>query len=136
VADGVVYVPPDDGYVYALDAHTGAIVWRREVPGGSSFAPAVANGVLYVGGLRLFALNAKTGAVLWKYGKAGRNTPAVANGVVYIPCRKKSVCALDAQTGAELWRYATHSSVNYASVVDGVLYVTSNDRNVYAFSLK
>ena len=46
VANGVVYVGSYDRHVYALNAGTGALLWKYQT-GGSS--PAVANGVVYVG---------------------------------------------------------------------------------------
>jgi serine/threonine-protein kinase len=59
----------------------------------------------------------------------------VANGVVYFGCGS-SLCALDARTGVKLWSYATHGVVGSPAVVNGMLYVGSADRNVYAFGLK
>jgi outer membrane protein assembly factor BamB len=60
VANGVVYVSPmgSDHYVYALDAATGKLRWRFET-GGVIYAPAVANGIAYVGSTDgfLYALN-------------------------------------------------------------------------------
>ena len=49
VADGVVYVGSDDGYVYTVDASSGDLRWRYETKGGVFSSPAVAGGVVYVG---------------------------------------------------------------------------------------
>jgi eukaryotic-like serine/threonine-protein kinase len=47
------------------------------------------------------------------------------------------VYALNAKTGAKLWSYATGSPVNSSpAVANGVVYVGSEDGNVYAFGLK
>jgi outer membrane protein assembly factor BamB len=47
------------------------------------------------------------------------------------------VYALDASAGTELWSYATGAPV-YSSpaVANGMVYVGSEDGNVYAFGLK
>jgi polyvinyl alcohol dehydrogenase (cytochrome) len=37
------------GYMYALDAATGATLWSYQAPGSVNAAPAVVNGVLYWG---------------------------------------------------------------------------------------
>jgi outer membrane protein assembly factor BamB len=51
-------------------------------------APAVADGVVYVGSLdqKVYALDARTGALLWEYatGDWVESSPAVANGMVFI----------------------------------------------------
>ena len=50
MAHGVVYVDSGDGYVYALNAKTGALLWGKYTTGGDiQSSPAVSNGMLYVG---------------------------------------------------------------------------------------
>ncbi len=78
VVGGVAYVGSWDGYEYALNAATGALIWKTNIgitnapqcspPSiGVSSIPAVVSGVVYVGGGdgNWYALNASTGAVLW-----------------------------------------------------------------------
>jgi outer membrane protein assembly factor BamB len=94
VANGIVYIGASvagqhgsfTGTLYALNAHTGKIVWSAPVTSGITSSPTVANGVVYVGtdGGTLYAFNAKTGAELVAVsGVAGQSSPTVANGVVY-----------------------------------------------------
>ena len=140
VSNGVVYFGSVDLNVYALDASTGARLWRFATGDEVFSSPAVSNGVVYVGtGFRranaVYALNASTGAKLWSYSTGGGvySSPAVANGVVYIASTDSNVYALNASTGAVLWSYATGGAV-YSSpaVANGVVYVGSQDNNVYA----
>jgi len=49
VANGVVYVGSYDNNLYALNAQTGALLWRYNTSGLVSSSPTVANGVVYVG---------------------------------------------------------------------------------------
>ena len=78
VVAGVAYIGSWDGYEYALNASTGALIWKTFL--GVTTAPAcsppqigvasvaaVVNGVVYVGGgdSNWYALDATTGAVLW-----------------------------------------------------------------------
>jgi len=89
-ADGLVYVSSWDGYLYAVNAQTGAKVWshaiQNELP--YPFAPVVAGKVVYEvnGNERLYALNALTGAQLWSYrsGNTLQSAPTVVNGMVYV----------------------------------------------------
>jgi len=53
-----VYVGSPDGNVYALDAATGAEVWRFSTDGGITSSPVVVEGVVYVGDF-----NGSSGAV-------------------------------------------------------------------------
>jgi outer membrane protein assembly factor BamB len=73
---------------YALKASTGALLWNYTTSGTVDSSPAVANGVVYVGGgdSNVYALSAGTGVLLWKFatGSSVSSSPAVANGVVYV----------------------------------------------------
>ena len=75
----VAYVGAWDGYEYAINTQTGALIWKTNTgvttdPGcnpstnGITSSAAVVNGVVYVGGggPYFYALNASTGAVLWQ----------------------------------------------------------------------
>ncbi len=109
VVDGVLYSGSIDSNLYALDARTGALVWKRTIPSYQFSPPAVSNGVVYVGSCdkNLYAVDAKTGNVLWTYttGACVFTSPAVVNGVVYVG--SDSLYALDAATGTLLWKYAS-----------------------------
>jgi outer membrane protein assembly factor BamB len=80
--NGVVYVGADQ--TYALNAATGALLWRSMVVGDRY---AVANGVLYLasysGGTPLYALDAASGAILWQYSDSGLASPVVTDGTLY-----------------------------------------------------
>jgi polyvinyl alcohol dehydrogenase (cytochrome) len=81
VAGGCVFTGTDLGNVYALNADTGKVVWKRSVgesEGSNTFegagivgSPAVSGGLVYVGattpkGSVLSALDQATGRVVWK----------------------------------------------------------------------
>ena len=56
-------------YLYALDAGTGALLWKYQGAEGGVTSPAVANGVRVHGYEfgQMHALNATTGALIWQY---------------------------------------------------------------------
>ena len=110
VVKEVVYVGSDDDNVYALNASTGALLWRHTTGRASvRSSPAVANGVVYVGSFdyNVYALNAKHGGELWRYatGYTVYSSPAVVNGVIYVSSFNENVYALNASTGALLWSF-------------------------------
>ena len=137
VVEGEVYVGSEDGYVYALDAATGAERWRFKTGGLVYSSPAVVGGVLYIGSddSYVYALDATTGEQLWRFktGDLVDSSPAVVDGVVYIGSNDDYVYALDAATGAERWRFKTDGDVfSSPAVLDGVVYIGSGDSYVYA----
>lgn len=116
-----------DCAVYAVDALTGARVWRfqtqifaqdNDVGAGPTItAPGVngfADGVVYVAGKDriLYALNLRTGAKIWEFsirndsptvGGGTRSTAAYLNGVVYVGYGA-GMYAVNAVTGAKVWK--------------------------------
>lgn len=83
VANGVVYFPDWGGYINAVDANTGAVIWQNPIsayePTGvtgafSRTSPAIYGNEVIFGdnfnsaqpyGARVFAVNAKTGVLIW-----------------------------------------------------------------------
>lgn len=144
VSGGVVYAASLDNpgqTLYALDAATGAERWHVAINTGSygdlGSPPAVADGVVYVGGNddSVRAYDAATGVERWHFATAQPVAGAVAvvDGLVYVGSDDGNVYALDAATGTERWRFTTGGAVGSSpGVVDGVVYVASKDGNLYA----
>lgn len=122
LADGMLYFAlygGEQSAFFAVDARTGATIWRLNHGGGAT----VANGVLYLTWSGLSALNAKTGALLWGGGDLG-GLPAVANGMVYGPSEAGAAAAVDASTGHTVWKTQLGDGViSSATVVNGVVYI-------------
>ena len=86
VDNGKVYISPNGGTLYALDAATGAILWdKRILPNGAS--PAISGNTLYVGGSGtwyIYALDKNTGAEKWKFNiqnEYGGSSPVIGRTV-------------------------------------------------------
>ncbi len=152
VVNGVVYVgygaicmlpghfrrPACTNYgVSALNASTGALLWNYTAAGPVTAAPAVANGIVYVGAWGyMHALDAGTGAELWAYSTGCEGdacdeslSAAVANGVVYFGGESDGdVHAVNASTGADIWTFPTNHPDVWASpvVANGVVYIGDN----------
>ena len=142
VMNGVVYVGSGDHNVYALNAKTGALLWRYTTGASVQSSPAVANGVVFVGSddLNVYALNARTGHKLWSYNTRGvvESSPAVSNGVVYVGSNDGNMYALIAYPAKTtlLWSYKISYPVYSSPVVaNGVVYVNSLV-GIYALNAK
>jgi len=132
-ANGVLYfnsVPPGSySELDALDAHTGALLWRHASV-GSVNEPAVADGVVYAGSTdhNVYALDARTGDILWTYtaGDWVAATPIVANGIVYVNSGDGfplyALYALNANTGALIWKRQASNPIYATAAANGVVY--------------
>ena len=166
VAGGVVYVTANDAELHAFDAKgvkgcsgrpvTCTSLWTASTGVDSLSSPAVADGVVYVGGAHFYAFDAtgntkcsghpKTCGPLWMIGSESYSSPAVADGVVYFTgaatlyayvLEKIRRC----QGGGlvcspPLWTAKTDSGRIFdssAAVANGVVYIGGDDDKLYAF---
>jgi outer membrane protein assembly factor BamB len=134
----------------AYDSATGSLRWSQPLESGNTSTPSVGGGRVFVGGGldttpapggRLYAFDAATGAPAWPASfpaPAGSNIliVAVSSEAVYAADTKGSLYALDAATGSQLWSAPIGSTQSPSGgLVDGVLYVTSDDQKVRAFDI-
>jgi outer membrane protein assembly factor BamB len=142
VVNGVAYIGSSQGYVYAVNASTGAKLWSFFTGDTVGSSPAVANGVVYIGSLdhNVYGLNASTGAKLWSFitGNIVVCSPTVVNAVVYVGSSDGNLYALNASTGAKLWSFPSFATAGTAgsspAVANGVVYVGGSDGNIYALN--
>jgi outer membrane protein assembly factor BamB len=133
-----LFVQANSGTVYALEAATGDVLWRRDVYRPSSTStPAVASGDVYVAAdTRVVSLRAPDGHLRWKAelpDQAARS-PTVVDGVVYEAVLEAGVYALSARTGEVLWHQPTGLGMeNTPTVDDHSVYVGDVDGNLYSF---
>jgi len=138
VVGGVVYVGARDGFIYALDAASGALRWRYDHKiSWIITSPAVSEGVVYAGSSDAHFVQAldTTGKELWRSETEGIvwASPAVADGMVYAPDGTGRVYAFDAKSGAIRWVFRTRSAIYSSPVIAGDLVVVgSTDGGVYA----
>ncbi|MBL1120126.1 serine/threonine-protein kinase [Streptomyces sp. 110] len=106
VADRRLVIHGSDGGVAALDTRTGRTAWGpREQGSPTALAPAVVDGVVYLGGKSLRALALASGEEKWAHagqGGTGWTAPAVRKGVVYA-VDGTDLSARRAGDGAEMW---------------------------------
>jgi len=135
VADGVLYYTSSTGQVWALDAASGAFIWRyqakidQERADGTFYNPynrglAIGYGKVFIGTVdgRLIALDAKTGQVVWdnmiltveKGNKGFTGAPVIVKDKVIIGANggELSGCcgpifAVNAGTGEVEWQFDT-----------------------------
>ena len=102
-----VFVPNQNGQVYALAITNGKILWRRNMLTNlSSPAETISNAVI-LGSMKgdLMALDTKTGATLWhSYASSSIFAqPTIYDSIIYTHTHDGSVAAFDAKDGKKLW---------------------------------
>jgi len=136
ILNDVLFIGSTDKNIYALNATSGALIWKYATGGAVWSHPAVANGILYAGSAdgHLYALNSTTGQLRWIYNGSFwfNGGPAVANGMVY--ATSDQVYALNALTGTLVWNYSTYVIDSSPAVADGMVFVGSLDGYLYALN--
>jgi outer membrane protein assembly factor BamB len=147
----------DDDSVYALDAATGAKVWRYQTSDlseqdvGSAplvSAPGVngiADGAAYVEGKDgvVYALDLTNGSLLWSFNAAKPGLNASSASLVghsLIIGSAAGLYSLNAVTGAQLWHALSSVAVDSSPAVSGgsgqrVVFVGGQSRNLYALNV-
>ena len=127
VVENIVYFGSYDGNLYAVDASTGAEIWRFAMNNNPVLSsPAVSGDLVFVGGMNgtLYALDRKTGVNRWQFGTRGSilASPAVANGLVYVGSEDGLMYAINVNNGQEAWHVEVGAPIPYdAAVADGLL---------------
>ncbi|MBU2957088.1 PQQ-binding-like beta-propeller repeat protein [Paracoccus sp. 1_MG-2023] len=109
---GRIFATTGFGELVALDAISGAVLWRQRVDNAISGGPAVRDGMVYVASRNSvgWAVRASDGRVMWQTsgspstsGVMGVSTPAVSGGTVVFPFASGQLVAVDATSGLTNW---------------------------------
>jgi outer membrane protein assembly factor BamB len=92
IKDGILYAVDLSGFLYALDAETGAFFWKHDVQAALWGSPFVADGKVYLGdedGDLLVLRHGKTREVLFEgnVGSSIMTTPVAKDGILYVMAR-------------------------------------------------
>lgn len=105
---GMLYIASTNGYLYALNQNSGAIVWRASVGNYLTDAtPALEGQVLFIAvhTNTLEALNARTGQVYWTFATGEKiQAPPLVAGKRVLLASQTTVWSLDASNGQLLWK--------------------------------
>ncbi len=114
-ADGRLFATTGYGYVFALNAQSGAIEWSENLDFPLRSVPTVADGRVIVLSQDnvLYALDAETGEYLWDHvgivedaGILGGASPAVAGDAIIAGFSSGELTAFKASNGMVLWQDA------------------------------
>ncbi len=154
---GRIYVHSGLNFFVALDASSGAELWRSETLVPFHGAPTVADGRVFVSSddNELLALDTDSGQVLWTYQGIVESarlltapSPAVLGDIVVAPFASGELIALRVQNGNPIWQdsltraggLTAMSEINDVAgspvVVDNTVYAMSHSGLLVAISLR
>jgi eukaryotic-like serine/threonine-protein kinase len=141
VVDETVYCGADDGFLYALEASTGAEQWVFQTQKWIWGQPLWMAGVLVVASAdgRVYGLEASSGKRLWVHATQNSNYADVvaAGKLALVACTSGHLYALDPATGERAWVFEADGGLRAAPAVDpqGIIYVASCTGSVFALKI-
>ena len=143
-----VYAISQDGYLYAFNYSSGALLFTHYIGSKDSSSPLVSSGFLYGAtgypNTFVYCFNLTTRSMAWTkdVGQYIYSSPALWDGIVYIGANNGCLYALNANTGETKWFFQTKGDVYLSSPcvsADGnwVYFTPGNDdRKIYALNAK
>lgn len=130
IVDGVMFAPTPGKFMVAVNAETGAELWRFKPEGKPAFRGLIywpgqagaAERVMFCAGKFLYALNPQTGQPIANFGDGGKTLlpgraqgdfgaatagPAIYEHTIIVPGFEKDVWGFDVVTGQPRWTFHT-----------------------------
>src|SRR5215216_119134 len=137
----------DSGKLFAIQKHTGKVLWKRKLGALAAASPAYADGTVYAVLLqralrgrgsrigRVVALDGKSGKIRWSRELASRSesSPLVSGDRLYFGSESGTVYAMGAGDGRVRWRFRAGGAVKGGlALADGKLYFGDYGGRAYA----
>jgi len=109
--NGCVFIADTLGYVYALNASTGHLLWETNIGNSCDISsPTLSGGLLFIGTRdgpdgAFYALNESTGSILWRYpiGASVTAPPSIVDGMMLCGSDGWNMYAFDVGVGGGDW---------------------------------
>ncbi len=137
LVDGVLYLGCNDGYMRAIEAATGRVLWSHATLCGICGEPAVDSSRVYFGGQdgTVYCLDREDGSLVWSSGLGYHvfcDAGLFGDSLVVTGNSMGKVCALDRDTGEPVWSGETGGVVLGPAVSDSLVVVTTENGRVAA----
>ncbi len=129
---GRLYFGSSDGFVYAVDAADGHLLWKIRAAGPVASSPAANDGILHLvcRPNLLYALDADTGAVRWQrdlgpdlgphnYWDFFESSPILDENRLFVGSGNGRLYAFEPASGGPLWSFDAGARVRSTSAVAG-----------------
>lgn len=126
--NNVIFIADTGGYVYALNASTGTLLWETKIGYTCDISsPSISGGLLFIGTRdfeegALFALNETTGDIVWRYpiGASVTAPPTIADGMMLCGTDDWNLYAFDIGIGMGDWLFHRYDALNTAFSPSGL----------------
>jgi outer membrane protein assembly factor BamB len=126
--DGDLYAIDNNGNVFALNADTGKVLWKRRVAHLNASSPTYSHHRLYVVNLipgQVLSLDPKNGHTVWKksLGSRSESSPLVIGNRVFFGDEAGTMYAVDRRNGHTIWTAQLCGAIKAAPAYQhGILY--------------
>jgi outer membrane protein assembly factor BamB/HEAT repeat protein len=137
-----VWLSSAGGFLYALNRHTGKLIWQFYAGGAIKSSVTYWNNRIYFGsrGHHLYCVNATTGKLLWKFRTPGKDvdsSPIIWKGRLYWGSEDSHLYAMDPLDGKIFWKYKTMGSIESSPTIVGEqIFINSYDGHLHALDLQ
>lgn len=128
VANNLVFVGFNDGYLVALRADKGVLAWEKRINKNKKFRdidakPVIAGNSLIVSSFDgdLVSVDVSSGDLRWKSKYGGYASPIIADNRIYVSSSKNYVAAIDKDSGRAIWTYPTRSLTTKPQLYSGLI---------------
>jgi len=130
-----LFVGTLSGYVYAVDANSGTLIWQHRLEEGVTQELVATESFVFAAAEdRVYALDSATGNRIW-LSNFGDNvaSPSFSYDTLYVGVYNGYIYALDADSGERLWGFRTGRRIDTTPAISQhTVYVTSWNQNIYA----
>jgi outer membrane protein assembly factor BamB len=121
--DGIIYATAGYKEVLAIEAISGKLKWKYELPNISKTSPAVFGEKVFVltSDNTIYAINKNNGSLDWKHdgaseeiGIVGAASPKALGNIVIVPYSSDQLLILDSKSGAELLDFSFSKNDNFS----------------------
>lgn len=139
-ADGICYIGSQDGFMYAIDAGNGFVLWRYRTNAPIIASAVLQGGFIYFGSADsiIYCLQTETARERWKF---PTTKPVVASVAVHkdfllAASTDENLYCIDLELGRERWHYKVGGPITGAPLISSnLILVGSMDRTLYALPL-
>jgi outer membrane protein assembly factor BamB len=126
--NGTLYEIDNNGNVFALNADTGKVLWKRRVAQLNASAPSYSHHRLYIVNLvpgQILSLDPKNGKTVWRkrLGARSESSPIVIGNRVFFGDEAGTIYAVDRRNGHTMWTAQVCGAVKAAPAYQhGILF--------------
>lgn len=120
--NNMLFISDTNGYVYALNASTGMLIWEKKIGDCCDISsPSISGGLVFIGTRdyqngAFFALNETNGNIIWLYkiGSSVTAPPSIADGIMFCGTDDWNMYAFDFGIGTDDWPLHRYDASNTA----------------------